>query len=76
MYDIAVIGLGPAGAFFARHIDKSYKVIAIDKKSPETQGGYHKPCGGLLAPDAQKSLSRFNLRVSGRRMSSRGACAA
>jgi len=69
MYDIAVIGLGPAGAFFARHIDKSYKVIAIDKKAPGGEGGqgapggYHKPCGGLLAPDAQKSLSRFNLTL-------------
>jgi len=60
MYDIAIIGLGPAGAALARLLDKRFKVIAIDKKRP---GGdsVSKPCGGLLAPDAQKALSRFNL---------------
>ncbi|MCL2496695.1 MAG: FAD-dependent monooxygenase, partial [Clostridiales bacterium] len=63
MYDIAVIGLGPAGSFLARHLSKSYKVIAIDKKLPEGESGFHKPCGGLLAPDAQRSLSRFSMTL-------------
>jgi len=67
MYDIAVIGLGPAGSFLVKHLNKKYSVIAIDKKSPEENGdengGFHKPCGGLLAPDAQKSLSCFNLTL-------------
>jgi len=63
MYDIAVIGLGPAGSFFVRHLNKEYKVIALDKKVPESVDGFHKPCGGLLAPDAQKSLSRFNMTL-------------
>ena len=60
MYDIAIIGLGPAGAALARLLDQRFKVIAIDKKRP---GGetFSKPCGGLLAPDAQKVLSKFNL---------------
>jgi len=61
MYDIAVVGLGPAGSFFAKHLSKNFRVIAIDKKI-ET-GGFQKPCGGLLAPDAQKSLSRFNMTL-------------
>jgi len=61
MYDIAIVGLGPAGSFFARHLNKNLRVIAIDKKR-ET-GGFQKPCGGLLAPDAQKSLSRFNMTL-------------
>lgn len=63
MYDIAIIGLGPAGAFLARHLDKKYRVIAIDKKLPKDNDGFHKPCGGLLAPDAQKSLSRFDMTL-------------
>lgn len=63
MYDIAVIGLGPAGSFFIKHLNKNHRVIAIDKKLPKDENGFHKPCGGLLAPDAQKSLSRFNMTL-------------
>lgn len=63
MYDIAVIGLGPAGSFFTRYLDKRFKVIAVDKKSGDGETGFHKPCGGLLAPDAQKSLSKFNMTL-------------
>jgi len=63
MYDIAVVGLGPAGSFFVQHLDKKYKVIAIDKKAPEAESGFQKPCGGLLAPDAQKALSRFSMSL-------------
>ena len=63
MYDIAVIGLGPAGSIFLKYLDQKYRVIALDKKSPDDGGGFHKPCGGLLAPDAQKSLARFSLTL-------------
>jgi flavin-dependent dehydrogenase len=61
-FDIAVIGLGPAGATIARLLDKSFRIIAIDKKSGASDS-FRKPCGGLLAPDAQKALSRFNLTL-------------
>ena len=61
MFDIAIIGLGPAGATLARLLDKNMKVIAIDKKSGGR--GFSKPCGGLLATDAQKALSRFELTL-------------
>ncbi|MDR2050150.1 MAG: FAD-binding protein [Deltaproteobacteria bacterium] len=57
MYDIAIIGLGPAGATLARLLDKRYTVIAIDKK--KSKAG--KCCGGLLSPDAQRALARFNI---------------
>ena len=57
MYDIAIIGLGPAGATLARLLDKKYKLIAIDRKN-EKAG---KCCGGLLSPDAQKILAQFNI---------------
>ena len=60
-YDIIIIGAGPAGATLARLLDKCYKVAVVDKKS-ET-GGFHKPCGGLLAPDAQKALAVHNLAL-------------
>ena len=33
MYDIAIIGLGPAGSTIARLLDKRFRVIAIDKKT-------------------------------------------
>jgi flavin-dependent dehydrogenase len=57
MYDIAIIGLGPAGATLARLIDKKYKIIAIDRKN----SGTHKCCGGVLSPDAQKILAQFDI---------------
>jgi flavin-dependent dehydrogenase len=57
MYDIAIIGLGPAGATLSRLLDKKYKVIAIDRKNPERG----KCCGGLLSPDAQKILAQFDI---------------
>lgn len=63
MYDIAVIGLGPAGATLARLLDGRFSVLALDRKRPPGQGGFSKPCGGLLAPDAQHSLARFGLTL-------------
>ena len=64
VYDNAVIGLGPAGASFARLIDsRQYKVIAFDKKDPRHPESHPKPCGGLLSPDALRALSRFDLPI-------------
>ena len=62
MYDIAIVGLGPAGAILAKHLPKNLKIIALDKKSA-ADGGFMKPCGGMLAPDAQKSFSRFDMTL-------------
>lgn len=64
MYDIAIIGAGPAGATLARLIGKRYKVLLVDKRKLDNCGAASntaKCCGGLLAPDAQKMLSRFGL---------------
>lgn len=61
MYDVAVIGLGPAGATLARELDGGKKVICLDLKNGEQ--GFKKPCGGLLAPDSQKVLARFDLTL-------------
>lgn len=57
MYDIAIIGLGPAGATLSRLLSKEYKVLALDRKKEERG----KCCGGLLSPDSQKILASFNL---------------
>ena len=64
MYDIAIIGAGPAGATLARLIGERYKVLLVEKRgltdvSKEVRFG--KCCGGLLAPDAQKMLSTLGL---------------
>ena len=59
-FDIAVVGAGPAGAVFVKELAQSrpdFKIVLIDGQSQNTA----KPCGGLLAPDAQKLLARFDL---------------
>jgi len=62
VFDVAVVGLGPAGATFARLLNSSLKVIALDKKD-DTEDSFRKPCGGLLADDAQKCFARFGLTL-------------
>ena len=64
MYDIAIIGAGPAGATLARLIGEHYNVLLVDKRGLiATPEGFSsgKCCGGLLAPDAQKMLSTLGL---------------
>lgn len=60
IYDIAVVGAGPAGTVFARELARArpgIRIVLIDGQSADSA----KPCGGLLAPDAQKLLARFDL---------------
>ncbi len=62
IYDVAVVGAGPAGAIFARelaHANPELKIVLIDGQGETNR----KPCGGLLAPDAQKALARFSLTL-------------
>lgn len=61
-YDLAIIGSGPAGATLARLVDSSIRTVIIDKKNTEPDS-FEKPCGGLLAPDAQKALSRYEITL-------------
>ena len=60
MYDIVVVGAGPAGSIFVSEIAKvrpELRILVIDGQ----QLTFSKPCGGLLAPDAQKLLAKFDL---------------
>ena len=61
-YDVAIVGLGPAGSTLARLLDKHFKVVAIDKKRI-ADGGFKKVCGGLLSLDAQEALARFDMTL-------------
>lgn len=64
MYDIAIIGAGPAGATLARLLSKSYRVLVLEKSAPPTMNSTRgKCCGGLLAPDAQVVLAKLGLGV-------------
>ncbi|MEG0944602.1 MAG: FAD-binding protein [Angelakisella sp.] len=62
MYDVVIIGLGPAGATLARLLDSRFQVACIDKKSDKADS-FSKVCGGLISPDAQKALASFELTL-------------
>ncbi len=62
IYDTAVIGAGPAGSVFARELalkSPEADIIIIDGQSEK----HKKPCGGLLAPDAQRVLAELGLTL-------------
>ena len=64
IYDVAIIGGGPAGATLARLIGSRYKVLLIEQRRlPHEAENFSsiKCCGGLLAPDAQMMLSKLGL---------------
>ena len=63
-YDVAIIGAGPGGSTAARLLAGKLSVLLIDPKS-DAPGSFQKPCGGLLSPDAQRSLARFDLTLPG-----------
>jgi geranylgeranyl reductase len=62
MYDLAIIGAGPAGATLARLVGERCRVLLVDKRPDQgDRAPARKCCGGLLAPDAQSLLSRLGL---------------
>lgn len=59
-YDIVIIGGGPAGSTFARLMsNKNLKIALINGLNER----HKKPCGGLISPDAQKSLECLKLSL-------------
>ncbi len=66
MYDIIIVGAGPAGANLTRLIGDKYKILLIDKRDLDNenpQNHINKCCGGLLAPDAQKMIAKLGLGI-------------
>ncbi|MBQ7380173.1 MAG: FAD-binding protein [Clostridia bacterium] len=62
IYDVAVIGAGPAGSIFACELatrKPDTRIALIDGQTEQNA----KPCGGLLSPDAQKVLAEFELTL-------------
>lgn len=60
LYDVAVVGGGPAGATFARRLAEqngALRILLLDAQDE----AHKKPCGGLLSPDAQRALAHFDL---------------
>jgi len=54
MYDIGIVGAGPAGATLARLLADRYRVLLLDS-------GRQKCCGGILNLAAQKILAQLDL---------------
>ena len=67
MYDIIIVGAGPAGSNFARLITKftDYRVCLIEKRRLDLDEDFSKSkaCGGLLSPDAQHMLARLGITI-------------
>lgn len=56
MYDLGIVGAGPAGAVLARLLAGRFRVLLLDS-------GRTKCCGGILAPEAQKMLALLDLAL-------------
>ncbi|MBE6607231.1 MAG: FAD-binding protein [Ruminococcaceae bacterium] len=57
IYDVVIVGAGPAGATLARMLDcKKYGVLVIDGSEH-----HEKVCGGLVSPDAQYVLAKYDI---------------
>ena len=54
MYDIGIIGSGPAGTTLARLLADRYRILLLDN-------GRHKCCGGILSERAQNVLTKLDL---------------
>ncbi len=69
MYDLTIVGGGPAGATLARLLGKEYKILLLERRRLDmpqdglNKVGIEKCCGGLIAPDAQKMLARMGLGI-------------
>ncbi|MDR2756150.1 MAG: FAD-binding protein [Planctomycetaceae bacterium] len=54
MYDVAIVGAGPAGATLARLLSGRCRVLLLHCQRK-------KCCGGILAPESQKMLTKLDL---------------
>ena len=67
MFDIVIIGAGPAGSTLARLIDNNSKVLLLDKRhfssDFSSSSREEKCCGGMLNSDAQREIARLGLSL-------------
>ncbi|GHT36861.1 oxidoreductase [Planctomycetales bacterium] len=56
MFDVGIIGAGPAGTTLARLIGGRFSVLLIGDRR-------RKCCGGILSPEAQQMLAQFNTAI-------------
>jgi geranylgeranyl diphosphate/geranylgeranyl-bacteriochlorophyllide a reductase len=64
MYDVVIVGAGPAGATLARLVGRSLRTLLLERRPPGAGplgARQAKCCGGLLAPDAQRALAALGL---------------
>lgn len=62
MYDYVIVGGGPAGSTLARLLPKDKKILLLDKRNlNECPPKRIKSCGGLVSPDAQRMLAKFDI---------------
>lgn len=63
MRDLIIVGAGPAGSTLARLLGKGMDILVLEGRpvGQEGQPGQAKCCGGLLDPDAQKTLAALGL---------------
>ena len=66
MYDLLIMGAGPAGATLARLASRGLRTLLVERRREGRAGfgpGSVKCCGGLLAPEAQRALAALGLGV-------------
>ncbi len=66
MYDLVIVGAGPAGATLARLVAGRYRTLLVERRAPGavlSGPRQAKCCGGLLAPEAQRALAALGLGV-------------
>ena len=58
-YDVLIVGAGAAGCAAAMNLPRGVRALLVDRGQPSDG----RCCGGLLAPDAQRGITRLGLTL-------------